>query len=97
MVYTTSFRGLRATFEECKYALALFHNLRVAVEERDVYVHRFFLRELEERLHGSRVSVPHIFIGGQHIGVRAIARQYMAERLMVHLSVSGSQRAGAAK
>lgn len=72
VVYTTSFRGLRATFEECKFALSLFHNLRVAVQERDIYVNQFFRRELEERLRCDKASVPQIFISGQHIGVRVL-------------------------
>ena len=69
MVYTTTFRGVRSTFEECKYVLAVFHNLRVRVEERDIYVHKFYLKELEDRLQGGRCSVPQVFISGQHIGV----------------------------
>ncbi len=71
IVYTTTFRGLRATFEECKYVLSVFHNLRVRVEERDIYVHKYYYQELEGRLRKMRVKVPQIFISGQHIGVRA--------------------------
>ena len=68
VVYTTTFRGVRSTFEDCKYVLSLFHNLRVLVDERDVYMNSFYYRELEERL-GERLSVPQVFLSGQHIGV----------------------------
>ncbi len=70
VVYTTTFRGVRATYEECKYVLSVFHNLRVRAEERDIYVHKYYYRELEDRVEKRRVSVPQIFISGQHIGVR---------------------------
>ena len=65
----TSFRGVRSTFEECKYVLSVLHNLRVAVEERDIYKHRFFYNELESRMGMRMVAVPQVFINGQHIGV----------------------------
>ena len=76
MVYTTSFRGVRSTFEECKYVLSVFHNLRVRVEERDIYVHKYYHSELEERIEGEeeRVNVPQVFISGQRIGVREFGK-----------------------
>ena len=54
--------------------LDLFHNLRVRVVVKDIYMVDYYHRELEERLkHDStiagHVSVPHVFIGGQHVGV----------------------------
>ena len=68
VVYSTSFRGVRATFEDCNYVLSLFHNMRVRIENRDIYVEQYYYRELEERL-GEAVQVPQVFIRGQHIGV----------------------------
>ena len=71
VAYVTSFRSVRGTFEECRYILDLFHNLRVRVEARDVYTSQFHLRELEERLKWrGHVIIPQVFIGGQHVGVR---------------------------
>ncbi len=72
VVYTTSFRGVRHTYEECRYILTVFHNLRVSVQERDIYVHQLFHRELEERLgieHDAQLPVPQVYINGQHLGV----------------------------
>lgn len=72
VVYVTSFRGVRATFEECRYILDLFHNLRIRVAVKDIYMHQFYHKELEERLKHvyGQVGVPQVFIGGQHLGVR---------------------------
>lgn len=71
VIYTTSFRGVRHTFEECRYVLDLFHKLRIRVENRDIYMHKFYYKELEERLlqRGGHISVPQVFISGQCIGV----------------------------
>jgi len=69
VIYTTSFHGVRSTCEECKYVVSVFHNLRVRVEEKDIYVHKFYHNELEERLQKRGVAVPQVFVGGQHIGV----------------------------
>lgn len=73
MIYTTTFRGVRSTFEDCKYVLSVFHNSRVQVDERDVYMNSFYYNELEERLgerlQGEGMSVPHVFINGQYVGV----------------------------
>ena len=83
MVYTTSFRGVRATFEECRYILDLFHNLRVRVEERDIYIHKFFFKELEDRLqhYADQLKVPQVFINGQHIGVSGLCYAAIIYRL----------------
>jgi glutaredoxin domain-containing cysteine-rich protein 1 len=48
--------------------LSIFHNYRVKIDERDVYVHQHFHHELEERLGGKRMNLPQVFINGQHIG-----------------------------
>lgn len=68
LLYTTSVGTVRGGLKDCKYVADTFHNLRVRVEERDVYKEQGYLRELEERL-GGRPLVPQVFIGGQHIGV----------------------------
>ena len=81
VVYVTSFRGVRSTFEECRYVLDLFHNLRVRVVTKDIYVYRFYHRELEERLRRQQSGhgVPQVFIGGQHVGVRTLVYTNMRD------------------
>ena len=86
VIYTTTFRGVRSTFEECKYVLSVFHNLRVRVEERDIYVHKFYLKELEERLQGDRCTVPQVFISGQHIGVSLADTSLTAKSIKCYYS-----------
>lgn len=71
-MYVTSFRGVRSTFEDCRYVKTVMHNFRVKIEERDIYVNKSYYRELSDRLgedHRSRLPVPQVFINGQHIGV----------------------------
>lgn len=72
ILYTTSFRGVRSTYEDCRYVQTVLHNFRVRVEEKDIYVNKHYYRELRDRLGGSgmsRLPVPQVFISGQHIGV----------------------------
>ena len=73
LVYTTSFRGVRSTFEDCRYVKTVMHNFRVKMEEKDIYVNKHYYRELADRIgedSRSRLPVPQVFISGQYIGVR---------------------------
>lgn len=67
----TSFRGVRSTFEDCRYVKTVMHNFLTKIEERDIYVNKSYYRELRDRLgeDRSRLPVPQVFISGQHIGV----------------------------
>lgn len=76
IVYTTSFRGVKPTFEECRYVLSVLYLFRVRTTQRDVYMNKSFYAELEARLLGGKdskdavkVTVPQVYISGQHIGV----------------------------
>ena len=95
VVYATSFRGVRATFEECRYVQDLLHNLRIRVTTKDIYVYQYYHKELEERLrHGHRghISVPQVFIGGQHIGVRLWYGRSIQLNVDLYLSVLQGKR-----
>lgn len=72
IVYTTSFRGVKATFEECRYVLSVLYLFRVRVTQKDVYMHKSYYTELEARLgqeDAVKVTIPQVYISGQHIGV----------------------------
>ncbi len=72
ILYLTSFRGVRSTFEDCGYVKKVLHNYLVKFEEKDIYVNKHYYRELKDRLkldNKSKLPVPQIFINGQHIGV----------------------------
>ena len=61
VVYTTSLRGVRKTFEDCNRV----H--RVVFNERDVSLHKEFLREVKE-LVGEAVALPQVFVKGRYVG-----------------------------
>jgi glutaredoxin domain-containing cysteine-rich protein 1 len=73
VLYTTSLRGIRKTFEDCNALRQVLESLLVRIDERDVALHEGFrneLRELMQRppLTSLPTSVPKLFIGGRYIG-----------------------------
>ncbi|CAN0908854.1 Uncharacterized protein At5g39865 [Linum grandiflorum] len=67
VVYTTSLRGVRKTYDACTRVLSLMELQRVATDERDVSLHAEFLTELRE-LVGESLSLPRVFIKGRYVG-----------------------------
>ncbi|KAK9289569.1 hypothetical protein L1049_007725 [Liquidambar formosana] len=67
ILYTTSMRGIRKTYEDCKTIRFLLESLRVLFHERDVSMHVEFREELW-KIMGSRVVPPRLFIKGRYIG-----------------------------
>ncbi|KAK9093995.1 hypothetical protein Scep_025464 [Stephania cephalantha] len=67
VLYITSLRGVRKTFEDCSRVKSVMEAYRVEVDERDVSLHGEFLTELRSLL-GEDVSVPRLFIKGMYIG-----------------------------
>ncbi|KAK9145576.1 hypothetical protein Sjap_005479 [Stephania japonica] len=67
VIYTTSLRGVRKTFEDCCRVKSVMEAYRVKVDERDVSLHGEFLTELRNLL-GEDASVPRLFIKGRYIG-----------------------------
>ncbi|XP_031259802.1 uncharacterized protein LOC116117963 [Pistacia vera] len=68
VVYTTSLRGVRRTFEDCARVLNIFEVHRVVTDERDVSLHGEFLKELRELLGEEEASVPRVFMKGRYVG-----------------------------
>lgn len=75
VVYYTSLRVVRTTFEACRAVLSILHGLRVAIDERDVSMDPGFMSELRERLgmkmtsfSGEKVTLPAVFIGRRYVG-----------------------------
>lgn len=67
VIYTTSLRGIRKTYEDCNKVKGIVQSFGVAIDERDVSMHleyRNELRELMQRV----VTVPRLFIKGRYIG-----------------------------
>lgn len=67
VLYTTSLRGIRKTFEDCNNARFIFQSFNVEIDERDVSIHAEFRQELKE-LCEKPVPVPQAFIKGRYIG-----------------------------
>ncbi|KAI3443360.1 hypothetical protein Pfo_000025 [Paulownia fortunei] len=67
VLYTTSLRGIRKTFEDCNTIRFLLDSFRVLYYERDVSMHLEYREELW-RILGGRVVPPRLFIKGRYIG-----------------------------
>lgn len=76
VVYFTSLRVVRKTFEDCRTVRSILRGFRVFVDERDLSMDSGFLEELQEIL-GSKVQVtlPRVFIGGRYYGGAEEIRQ----------------------
>ncbi|KAJ8570415.1 hypothetical protein K7X08_037387 [Anisodus acutangulus] len=68
VLYFTSLRGIRKTYEECCIVRMIFKGFRVCVDERDVSMDSSYRKELQSVLEGKIVSLPQVFIGGKYVG-----------------------------
>ncbi|KAG0611098.1 hypothetical protein M758_7G115400 [Ceratodon purpureus] len=67
VLYTTSLRGIRKTFDDCSQTRAILQSSNVQIDERDIAMHAEFRQEMIS-LAGKSASVPRLFIKGRHIG-----------------------------
>ncbi|CAH1418100.1 unnamed protein product [Lactuca virosa] len=76
VVYMTSLRVVRSTFEACRTVRSILQGFRVPVDERDLSMDSAFFDEIrkimaqigEGRSDDKRVDLPKVFIGGRYIG-----------------------------
>ncbi|KAG9453112.1 hypothetical protein H6P81_006016 [Aristolochia fimbriata] len=69
VIYTTSLRGIRKTFEDCNSVRSALDGLGVKFIERDVSMDSGFRKELEELMDGKGENrVPRVFVRGRYIG-----------------------------
>ncbi|PUZ37776.1 hypothetical protein GQ55_9G146400 [Panicum hallii var. hallii] len=76
VLYTTSLRGVRKTFEDCARVRRLLEGLRVAFLERDVSMHAPYREELRALLCGTAAAdqapafpvPPRLFVDGRYLG-----------------------------
>ncbi|XP_073127475.1 uncharacterized protein At5g39865-like [Henckelia pumila] len=68
VLYYTSLRGIRKTYEDCCMVRVILRGYRVRVDERDVSMDRSYRNELKDALGGEGVSLPQVFVKGKHIG-----------------------------
>ncbi|KAE8663038.1 hypothetical protein F3Y22_tig00113123pilonHSYRG00127 [Hibiscus syriacus] len=67
ILYTTTLKGIRKTFEDCNSLRFLLESFRVIFYERDVSMHEEYREELW-RVLGGKVMPPRLFIKGRYIG-----------------------------
>ncbi|KAM0846826.1 hypothetical protein ACQ4PT_055359 [Festuca glaucescens] len=67
VLYTTTLRGIRKTFEDCNEVRALLENLAAAFQERDVSMDRGLRQQLWAAT-GEKAVPPRLFVHGRDIG-----------------------------
>ncbi|KAK1619837.1 hypothetical protein QYE76_025354 [Lolium multiflorum] len=67
VLYLTSLRGIRKTFEDCWATRSILHGYGVRVDERDLSLHGGFKDELHAAL-GAAGRLPQVFVDGGHLG-----------------------------
>ncbi|KAL4379923.1 hypothetical protein GQ457_02G019470 [Hibiscus cannabinus] len=69
VVYFTSLRGVRKTYEDCCDVRVILKSLGVRIDERDVSMHSGFKEELKELIgEGFNGGLPRVFLGEKYIG-----------------------------
>ena len=71
MIYTTTLRGVRKTFEACNAVRSAIEGLGVSLCERDISMDRGFkeeLRELMKGKDGGQMVPPRVFVKGRYVG-----------------------------
>ncbi|KAF8118105.1 hypothetical protein N665_0006s0105 [Sinapis alba] len=69
VVYFTSLRGIRRTYEDCYSVRMIFRGFRVWIDERDVSMDSAYRKELQIAMgEKSSVSLPQVFIMGKFVG-----------------------------
>ncbi|MFS8031978.1 putative glutaredoxin, Thioredoxin-like superfamily [Helianthus anomalus] len=81
VLYYTSLRGVRKTYEDSCHVRIILKNAGVRVDERDVSMHSGFKEELKELL-GDRYGIgglPKVFVGRKYIGGADEIRRFQDE------------------
>jgi glutaredoxin domain-containing cysteine-rich protein 1 len=83
VVYLTSLRGVRKTYEDCWSTRSVLQSYGVRVDERDLSMHAGFKDELHAALGGSSAGrLPQVFADGRHLGgAEEIRRMHEAGEL----------------
>lgn len=68
VIYFTSLRGIRRTFQDCHSVRLIFRGFRINIDERDISLNAAYRNELQKAIGEKNVSLPQVFIKGQYIG-----------------------------
>ncbi|GMJ04166.1 hypothetical protein like AT3G28850 [Hibiscus trionum] len=92
ILYFTSLRGVRKTYEDCCYVRLILRGLGVRIDERDVSMHSGFKDELGELMgEGFKGRLPRVFVGKKYIGGAEEIKQ-MHEEGSLEKAVEGCER-----
>lgn len=76
VIYFTSIRGVRRTFEDCYTVKMIIGSYRVKADERDVSMHSAYRKELQSVMgEKNNVTLPQVFIKGKYIGGAEVIKQ----------------------
>lgn len=68
VIYFTSLRGIRRTYEDCYSVRMIFRGFGLWVDERDISMDSAYKKELQSVLGEKSVTLPQVFIRGKHVG-----------------------------
>ncbi|XP_059298669.1 uncharacterized protein At5g39865-like [Lycium ferocissimum] len=75
VIYFTSLRGIRRTFEDCYTARMILKSFRVKIDERDISMDSAYKKELQSVLGEKNVTLPQVFVKGKYIGGAEVIKQ----------------------
>ncbi|XP_051124120.1 uncharacterized protein At5g39865-like [Andrographis paniculata] len=75
VVYFTSLRGIRRTFQDCHSVRMIFRGFRINIDERDISMDAAYKTELQKVLGKKRFGLPQVFIKGSYIGGADLIKQ----------------------
>ncbi|MBA0750476.1 hypothetical protein Gogos_001887 [Gossypium gossypioides] len=94
VLYFTSLRGVRKTYEDCCDVRVILKSLGVRIDERDVSMHSGFKEELKELIgEGFKGGLPRVFVGKKYIGGAEEIRR-MHEEGKLEKAVEGCEMVG---
>ncbi|KAL9142491.1 hypothetical protein ABFS82_14G172900 [Erythranthe guttata] len=77
VIYFTSLRGIRRTFQDCHSIRMIFRGFRVNVDERDISMDIAYKKELQKVLGQSSFTLPQVFVKGKYIGGADVVKQFL--------------------